>query len=44
MWGTCLGYELMTQVFANNYTMRVPISTGSDVRKNLYLTAAGQAS
>jgi len=42
MWGTCLGYELMTLVFANNYTMRVPIKTGEDVRKNIYITSAGE--
>jgi len=44
MYGTCLGYELMTLVFSNNYSIRVPIKTGEDVRKDIYITSAGESS
>jgi len=44
LWGTCLGYELIAEIFANNYTFRIRVSTGSDTIKDLYLTASGNSS
>ena len=41
IWGTCLGYQLVAEVFAQNFSSLIKIKTGSNLPKKLTLTIPG---
>jgi gamma-glutamyl hydrolase len=46
IWSTCLGYELMVETFAHNFSLLITIPTalGDDTNKDIFLTTAGLSS
>ena len=41
IWGTCLGYQLVMEVFAQNFSSLIRIKTGLNLPKELKLTVPG---